>query len=418
MKRRCLKRIMPKAPNKMPELLAPARDQTSFTAAVDAGADAVYFGLGTLNMRINSKGIDISQLPRIMDTAHAKQVKTYVALNTIVYDSDMDILDDLLEKIKSAGADAVIVWDPAVITKAVCLGIPIHISTQANISNIVSARFYRDLGAKRAVLARELSVEQIRQIKKGTDLEIEVFVHGAMCVSVSGRCFMSQFLSCRSANRGDCIQPCRREYTVTDKQSGQQLDISNGYVLSPKDICALAIIDELIDAGIDAFKIEGRNRSPEYIKTVVSAYREAIDAVGENRFNRQLVEELMSPLCRVYNRGFSSGFFLARPGPLEFAKADGSQATCRKIAVGRITNYFKKPKVAQAQVLSAPLQRGEVVQIHGPTTGVIEFKIAQLRTSGRRMINRIEKGQATFPCKAVVRANDILYKIVPAEGTE
>ncbi len=399
----------------MVELLAPVRDEVSFVAAVEAGADAVYLGLGELNMRVRSRGIEPEKLGKIVQKAHRRKVKVYVTLNTIVYDEELERLDQLLAVVKEAKADAVIGWDLAVVQKAKSLGIPIHISTLANISNSQAVRFYENLGIKRLVLARELSLEQIRQIKKNTPLEIEVFGHGALCVSISGRCFLSEHLFGRSANRGDCLQPCRREYIILDKETGDELSLGNHYILSPKDLCTLPILDQLIEAGIDSLKIEGRSRAPEYIQTVVRVYRQAIDAVADGSFNRERVAGWVAEVSKVYNRGFSTGFLMGRPGPQDWNDRYGSRATRRKIHIGKILNYYKKTHIAYLQVESNPLKVGDVIQIHGPTTGIVECTIPQMRNEGQHPISAVEKGLVTFPCQRQVRKNDLVYKVAAAE---
>ena len=399
----------------MCELLAPVRDETSFTAVLDSGADSIYLGLGTLNMRINSRGIAPDMLKDIVKRAHDANIKVFVVLNVIIYDDELTQVDELLDLVKSAGADAVICWDFAVIKKAREKGIPIHISTQANISNIEAVRFYESLDAKRVVLARELTLEQIKAIKAQTNIEIETFVHGAMCISVSGRCYMSQYLDNASANRGDCYQPCRREYTIVDKQSDGELIIGDSYVLSPKDICTVEIIDKLMAAGIDSFKIEGRSRSPEYIKTVTNVYRQAIDAVKAGIFNKELTDELLVQLKSVYNRGFSTGFYLGRPTKDDFAGMGGSTATHKKIMIGKVLHYYPQPKAAFASIQSAPLNVGDKIQIHGPTTGVLELDIKELRTEDEQPTDCLDKQKGTFPCDVKVRPNDKIFKIVEAD---
>lgn len=399
----------------MIELLAPVRDEVSFTAAVEAGADAVYLGLGELNMRVRSRGIEPEKLGKIVQKAHRRKVKVYVTLNTIIYDEDLPRLEQLLAVVREAKADAVIGWDLAVVQQAKSLGIPIHISTLANISNTQAARFYETLGAKRLVLARELSLEQIRQIKKNTPLEIEVFGHGALCVSISGRCFLSEHLFGRSANRGDCLQPCRREYTILDKETGDELALGNHYILSPKDLCTLPILDQLIEAGIDSLKIEGRSRAPEYIQTVVRVYRQAIDAVADGRFNQEQVAGWVAELSKVYNRGFSTGFLMGRPGPQDWNDRYGSRATRRKIHIGKILNYYKKTRIAYLQVESNPLAVGDIIQIHGPTTGIVECTIQKMRDEDRQEVSAVEKGPVTFHCQRQVRKNDLVYKVAETE---
>lgn len=399
----------------MVELLAPVRDEVSFTAAVEAGADAVYLGVGELNMRVRSKGIEPEKLGKIVQKAHRRKVKVYVTLNTIIYDEDLLRLEQLLAVVREAKADAVIGWDLAVVQQAKSLGIPIHISTLANISNSQAVRFYENLGVKRLVLARELSLEQIQQIKKNSPLEIEVFGHGALCVSISGRCFLSEHLFGRSANRGDCLQPCRREYTILDKETGDELSLGNHYILSPKDLCTLPILDQLIEAGIDSLKIEGRSRAPEYIQTVVRVYRQAIDAVADGRFNQEQVAGWVAEVRQVYNRGFSTGFLMGRPGPQDWNDRYGSRATRRKIHIGKILNYYKKTRIAYLQVESHPLAVGDVIQIHGPTTGIVECTIQEMRNEAQHSISAVEKGLVTFPCQRQVRKNDLVYKVAEAE---
>jgi putative protease len=399
------------------ELLAPVRDRVSLAAALDAGADSVYFGLGTLNMRSGSKGIDPAELPEIVCQTHQRGVKVYVTLNTIVYDNEIEIIKSLLNKIKEANVDAVICWDPAVIKLSCQLGIPFHVSTQANVTNVISVKFYETLGARCVVLARELTLEQIKAIKSQTSIKIETFVHGAMCVSVSGRCYLSQFLSCKSANRGECLQPCRRRYRLTDLETNDELELGSDYILSPKDLCALPILDKLIEAGIDVFKIEGRSRPPEYVRTVVAAYRRAIDAINNGQFNESLVNELMAEVSKVYNRGFSRGFYLGRPGPADWADRGDNHASQTKSYIGKVLNYYAKPKIAHIKVCNA-LTVGDVVQAHGPTTGVAEFKIAELKTDSDGYVTKVISGNATFPTDVRLRPNDQIYKItsvVPAE---
>ncbi len=395
----------------MTELLAPVRDETSFTAALNAGADAVYFGLGQFNMRANSKGIEPARLADFVDQAHRQNVRVYITVNSIIYQDELNILDELLYRIKSARADAVICWDHSVIEGCRKLDIPIHISTQASISNQLAARYYENLGARRFVPARELSLAQIKQLKQNTGMEIETFIHGAMCVSVSGRCFLSQFLYDRSGNRGDCLQPCRHAFRATDLETGDELEVHSDYILSPEDLCALPILDQIMTAGFDAFKIEGRSRAPEYIRTVTSVYRRAIDAVNANTFNQELVTNLTAELKKVYNRDFSTGFYLGKPGPRDWTDRYGNRATQRKIFVGKVINYYKNARIAYIDVTAHPLAVGETVQIHGPTTGIEEFTITEMKSDDAGVLSSIQKGKVTFPCPPLVRRSDDVYKI-------
>ncbi len=264
----------------MAELISPVQDFVSLTAAIDAGADAVYFGLKEFSMRAKAKNFNLKELKKAVEICHKNNVKAYLTLNTIVYENELEQIKIILKKAKEAKIDAVHAWDMAVVKEALKLKISVHLSTQASVSNSEAASFYKKMGVSRVILARECSLKQIKEIKKKVkDLEVEVFVHGAMCVSVSGRCFMSHFLFGKSANRGECIQPCRRKYVVYEPEDKYKLALGEDYVMSPKDLCALPFIDKLISAGVDAFKIEGRNRSPEYVKVVTEVYREAIDAV-------------------------------------------------------------------------------------------------------------------------------------------
>lgn len=398
--------------HRKPELLSPVRDQTSFIAAMEAGADAVYFGLGTLNMRVRSKGIDVQMLPEIVRQAHSRNIKVYIALNVIVYNEELEIVDKLLTQIKQAGVDAVICSDFAVIRKCAEQGIDIHISTQANISNIEAVKFFASIGAKRVVLARELWLEQVRQIKQQSPIEIETFVHGAMCISVSGRCFMSHYAFGESANRGQCWQPCRREYLITDTSEPEnQLKIGCGYVLSPKDMCTIDIIDKLIKADIDCFKIEGRSRSPEYIKTITEVYRTAIDSYFDGKLDNGLKSGLFAKAKKVYNRDFSTGFYLGKPGSADFAAYEGSIATQRKIAVGRVLNYYPKPKAAYIIAQSATVSKGDMLHIEGPTTGIVEIQADSILDENGQAIDTVKKANFTISCPTKVRHNDKVYKI-------
>lgn len=389
---------------KIPKLLAPVRDEVSLRAALAAGADAVYFGVGELNMRMNSKGIFLEELPRIVKLAHSKSAEVHVTLNVIVYNEELAAVEEILKKIKAAGADAVICWDFAVIQQCRKLGVPFNISTQAGISNAEAARFYEKLGARCLVLARECTLKQIKEIKENINCAIEVFCHGAMCVSVSGRCFMSQFLECRSANRGECFQPCRREYRVIDKEGGHELDISNGFVMSPKDLRTLNILEELVDTGSDILKIEGRGRSPEYIKTVTKSYRRALDAIKENNYTDEFKRELLKEVDKVYNRGFATGFLFGRPAAEGWADCRDSRAAEKKEYLGKITNYFKKNQVAEIVLSTGELAVGDKIQIQGNKTGLERMAVTELKCHADNLF--------TFPCGAFCRRNDEVYKIV------
>ena len=394
-----------------PILLTPVRDEISFTAAIEAGADAVYFGIGELNMRLSSKGIDLKQLPRFVKKAHQKNVLVYIALNVIVYENELKKLEQILKQIKKSRADAVIISDFAVITLCQKLKIPFHLSTQVNISNSKEVAFFERLGAKAVVLARECTLPQIKEIKKKSKIKIEIFVHGAMCVSVSGRCYMSEFTSCKSANRGECQQPCRREYEIRDTQTGDELVIGKGFVMSPKDLCTLQILDKVIATGVDILKIEGRSRSPEYIKTVVSAYRTAIDANANKKFNKKLTDELMEKVSEVYNRGFSTGFLFGAPGSEGWAKISGTASKIKKERLGYVRNYYRQSKIGEIYIEANPVKAGDKIQIEGPTTGVIDFVLPEFWVNDKPTTNANLKDIITFKSPLGFRKNDKAYKI-------
>jgi len=392
-----------------PELLAPVSDFTSLRAAIDAGTDSVYFGLKELNMRVTAKNFEIGDLKKISELCHKNKVKAYLALNTIVYDEEIKHINKILKKAKEANIDAIIAWDLAVVQEARKLKIPIHLSTQASVSNIEALKFYEKLGVKRFVLARELSLEQIKAIRKKTKAEIEVFIHGAMCVSVSGRCFTSQFVFGRSANRGDCLQPCRRKYIIKDVEEGHELELGENCVMSANDLCTISFIDKLIEAGIDAFKIEGRQKPAEYVKTVTECYREAIDAYFNKKYSKALVENLITKLKTVYHRDFSKGFYLGKPIN-EFSAPD-SRATKKKEHVGYIRNYYKKPGVAEIVVQAGRLKIGDLIMVQGPTTGVFEQKIASMEINHKK-VSEVNKGKSVgIKLKKTARQNDAVYLI-------
>src|SRR3989344_5620615 len=396
---------------KKPELMAPVGNWEMLKAAVDAGADAVYFGVKNFNMRVNAKNFSKDDLKKIVEYCHKNKVKAYLTVNIIIYENELDDVKDLLKEAKEAKIDMVICWDLSVINLAKKIGLEICISTQASISNSEAADFYKELGVKRIVLARECSLEQIKEIKKKIDLEIEVFIHGAMCVSVSGRCFLSHHLFNKSANRGDCLQPCRREYLITDKEeNGNELILGKDYVMSAKDLCSIMFIDKLIEAKIDSFKIEGRKRSPEYVFNVTRIYREAIDLYFENKLNDEKKEELFLKLKEVFNRGFSEGFYFDKPSGKDFAETRNSAASTRKEFIGKITNYFDKIKVAALKIETGELKIKDKVLIQGEKTGNLEIEIEDLRFEDKK-IKKASKGQEiSFNCQKA-RKNDKVYLV-------
>ena len=403
---------MEKNVNKKPELLAPAGNWTMLNAAIEAGADAVYFGVKTLNMRAAANNFDLLDLPKIVEHCKEHNVQTHLTLNTIVFEEELIELDNIVRAAKDSGIDMIICWDMSVIQKCIEYEMPFCISTQASVSNSATVRFYERLGAKRIVLARECTLDKIKEIKSKSNIEIETFVHGAMCIAVSGRCFMSHEVFGKSANRGECLQPCRREYQITDSDEKFELQLGEDYVLSPKDLCCIEFLDKLIESGIDAFKIEGRKRSPEYIAIVVSTYRQAMDLYYENKLTSDVKQELVDRLKKVYNRGFSPGFYFGKPGSESYAKTYGSMATTRKVYIGKVLNYYKKSEVAFIRLEADELKAGDSIYIIGSTTGVVELKIEKMMQD-EKLLTDVSKGNdITILCQERVRQYDKVYKIV------
>lgn len=419
---------MPKAvSDKKPEIMAPAGDWISLRAALAAGCDAVYFGIRGRNMRAGADNFSASEMKRITRLCHQNGQKAYLALNTIVYEKELPKILVILDRAKQAGVDAVICWDFAVISACISRKLPVYLSTQVSVANTGAIlHFYKTFGIKRFVLARECSLKDIRQIKKhlaaalgqnADEIEIEVFIHGAMCVSISGRCFLSQFQFNKSANRGECIQPCRREYQITDIEEQHRFTLGSNYILSPKDLCTLPFIEKLIETGISSFKIEGRNRSPEYVSTITAAYRHAIDFYLENRNRRgfknafaALKQDLMGNVKKVYNRGVSSGFFLGKPLN-EWTDQHGSLATTRKAYSGLVLKYYRKAGVAEVRIESNSFNKGDEIMFQGKTTGSFSQVAGSLEIE-HRQISRAEKGSVlAVKTKKQVRPNDRLYVI-------
>ncbi|MFC2084505.1 peptidase U32 family protein [Bacteroidota bacterium] len=399
-----------------PELLAPAGDWKMLTAAVNAGADSVYFGIQDLNMRAKAKNFDTSEINDIVDFCKGKNVKTNLTINTIVFEDQLEGLDNIISAAKKADIDAIICWDMSVIEKCRKYEIPFCISTQASVSNSSAVKMYKKLGAKRIVLARECTLEKIKEIKKTSpDIEIEVFIHGAMCIAISGRCFMSHHIFNKSANTGECVQPCRREYEIYDKDSDAMMLLGEDYVLSPKDLCTIKFIDLLIDAKIDAFKIEGRKRSPEYISKVTSVYRSAIDNYFRGELSDDFKERMLQKLNTVYNRGFSSGFYFGEPSSADYADKYGSRATTIKVYVGKVINYFKKSKVVQVKIEASNLKLHDDIYIIGNKTGVVETSVESLLKDESVLEEAKQGDQVTFLCEKDIRPRDQVYKVIEVE---
>ena len=398
-----------------PELLAPAGNWIMLRTAVNNGADAVYFGVESLNMRAKASNFELSELPDVSAFCRDKGVDTHLTLNSIVYENELAELDKIIGMAKECGIDMVICWDMSVIEKCIEYKMPFCISTQASVSNSAAAKFFQSIGARRIVLARECTLEKMVEIRANTDVEIEAFIHGAMCIAVSGRCLMSHYAFNKSANRGECIQPCRREFEIFDKDENKSLIIGEDYVLSPKDLCTISFIDRLIETGIDAFKIEGRKRSPEYIAKTVSVYRRAIDLYFGNQLTNEIKNELEIELGKVYNRGFSNGFYFGPPGEGDYADIYGSKASTRKIYMGKVLNYFNKSKVVHVKLEAGELKTGDDIYIIGKTTGTVELKIENMLKDNIAIQETVKGNNVTFKCGERVREYDKVYKIIYLE---
>ncbi|MFW5996914.1 MAG: U32 family peptidase [Lentisphaeria bacterium] len=391
----------------LPELNAPAGDFIALKAAIENGCNAVYCGLQELNMRAQSNNFNSTDFPQLQELCQARGVKLYLTLNTIVFNPEIRKAKMLLKSV-APYVDAVICWDPAVIEVCRRLNLPIHISTQASVANSSSAIFYREMGAKRITLARECSLSEIETIKRQSKLEIETFVHGAMCMSLSGRCFLSQTFDGKSANRGKCLQPCRREYLFRDKSApDRELKIGSNYILSARDLCTLPFLDKLVEAGIDAFKIEGRGKSPHYTATVTRCYRSALNAIQEGKFTEELKTDLLTELRKVYNRGFSNGFYFNRPIS-DFSETGGSQATEKKLYVGVVQNYYAHPSVAEIHVQSNGFKVGDKLLVEGTSTGSLTLIVNEIRRDNQR-IDKAEREIITIKTPQLVRRNDKVY---------
>lgn len=407
------------------ELMAPAGDFASLQAAIDNGADSVYFGVEQLNMRARSTvNFTLDDLPEISRRCAEKGVRTYLTLNTIIYDHDLSIIKTLLNKAKEANLTAVIAMDQAVIAYARQIGMEVHISTQINITNIETVKFYA-LFADTMVMSRELSISQIRkicqQIEKedvrgpsGNLVEVEIFGHGALCMAVSGKCYLSLHSHNSSANRGACKQNCRKKYTVIDQESGFEIELDNEYMMSPKDLCTIGFLDEIVDAGVKVLKIEGRGRAPEYVATVVKCYREAIDAIADGNFDADKVADWMQRLETVYNRGFWSGYYLGQELG-EWSPNPGSNATQKKVYIGKGRHFYPKSNIAEFLIEAYDLSVGDKVLIQGPTTGSQEMVVEEMMVDEKGIAEKATKSDViTFRTNFRVRPSDKLYKVVPA----
>ena len=404
------------------EIMAPVGSRESLAAAIQAGANSVYFGIGQLNMRSHSANhFTIDDLRDIASTCNSHGIKTYLTVNTIIYDGDIDTMHEIVDAAKEAHISAVIASDVAVMTYCNRIGVEVHLSTQLNISNIEALRFYAQF-ADVVVLARELNMDQVaaiyRQIEeqhicgpKGELIRIEMFCHGALCMAVSGKCYMSLHNANRSANRGECVQICRRSYTVTDNETGNQLEIDNKYIMSPKDLKTIRFIDRMMESGVRVFKIEGRARGPEYVYTVVSCYREAIGSVIDGTFTEERKDGWDERLATVFNRGFWDGYYQGQTLG-EWNKHYGSVATEKKVLVGKVMKYFSKLSVAEVAVEATTFDRGDRLLITGTTTGVMYLDATEIRYDLHPVDTAQQGWRVSIPVSGKVRPNDKLFKLV------
>ena len=401
------------------EIMSPVGSYEALYAAIEAGADSVYFGVEGLNMRSRSaNNFTIEDLKNIADIASQNGVKTYLTLNTIVYDSELGYMQEILNAAKQSGVSAVIAADLAVISYARSINLEVHLSTQCNITNREAVKFFSQF-ADVIVTARELSLDKVKDITtwirennikgpSGRTLEIECFVHGALCMAVSGKCYISLDNANQSANRGACLQFCRRPYKVTDLDGGTELMIDNQYIMSPKDLKTLNFLDKVLDAGVRVLKIEGRGRSPEYVKVVTRVYKEAAQAWLNGEWSEDKLEKWNEDLKKVYNRGFWDGYYLGqRVG--EWTKKYGSQATTKKTFIGTVTNYFKNISVAEIKIETGELKVGDNIYIMGTTTGVYEDTVEEIRVDLKPTEKTVKGEFCSIATKGVVRRGDKLY---------
>lgn len=407
------------------EIMAPAGSWEALRAAIKGGADSVYFGVEKLNMRARSShNFTTADLPGIVSICRNDGLKSYLTLNIVVYDEEIREMKEVLQAAAAAGITAVIATDQAAILAAREAGIEVHLSTQLNISNAGSLKFYSQW-ADVAVLSRELNLQQVKKIHDaiisddirgpgGELMKLEMFVHGALCMAISGKCYLSLHEYNASANRGDCYQTCRRGYTVSDRETGYELDIDNQYIMSPKDLCTISFLDQIIESGARVMKIEGRARPPEYVRTVTRCYSEAAGAVADGSFGKEKVEGWMKQLETVFNRGFWDGYYLGQKLG-EWSTTYGSAATKRKILLGRVTNYFTKAGVAEIKLETGSLSMGDELVITGPTTGILEFTVGELRDASEKETVTVPKGElCSVKTGETVRRSDKVFRWIDA----
>ena len=404
------------------EIMAPVGSRESLAAAIHAGANSVYFGIGKLNMRSHSANhFTIDDRKEIAETCNAQNIKTYLTVNTVIYGEDITTMHEIIDAAKDANITAVIASDVAVMMYCRQVGVEVHLSTQLNISNIDALKFYAQF-ADVAVLARELNMDQVKEIHeqiikqnicgpKGQPIRIEMFCHGAFCMAISGKCYMSLHDANRSANRGECVQICRRSYTVTDNETGNQLEIDNKYIMSPKDLKTIRFIDRMMDSGVRVFKIEGRARGPEYVHTVVTCYREAIQSVLDGTFTEEKKDKWDERLSTVFNRGFWDGYYQGQKMG-EWTKEYGNKATEKKVLIGKVMKYFSRLGVAEIAVEANTFAKGDKLLITGNTTGAMFLNAEEIRYD-LKPVDVAEQGwRVSIPVPDKVRPNDKLFKLI------
>ncbi len=408
--------------------MAPAGSFESLTAAFQGGANSVYFGIEQLNMRAKSaNNFTVADLPEVVKLCKEKNVKTYLTVNTILYDHDIKLMHKICDTAKEHGVTAIIASDISAIQYAHSINLEVHISTQLNVTNIDAVKFYAQY-ADVVVLARELTLKQIESIcneienqdirgPKGNLVEIEIFAHGALCVAVSGKCYMSLATYNSSANRGACLQNCRRAYKVIDEETGDELRIDNKYIMSPKDLCTIGFIDKILNAGVSVLKLEGRGRAPDYVKTVTACYREAADAVIEGTYTKEKVNAWITKLESVFNRGLWHGGYYLGKKLGEWSGTYGSQATTEKVYVGKANKYFAKAKVGEFTLETGELKVGDKVLVTGSSTGALDIEITSLHSKGKP-VEKVVKGdtEVTFLVPHRIRKNDKLFIVVERES--
>jgi len=406
------------------EIMAPAGSHESLMAAIQGKADSVYFGVEHLNMRARSShNFTEDDLPGIVKRCNDHGLNSYLTLNVVIYEDEINKLKSIINTAAESGISAIIASDLAAIQHARDAGLEVHLSTQVNISNTCALEFY-SRWADTVVLARELNLSQVKEIYRnivkdnitgpsGKQVRIEMFAHGALCMAISGKCYLSLHENNKSANRGNCYQTCRKAYTVREKDTEYELDIDNEYIMSPKDLCTVGFINKLLDAGVRVLKIEGRARSPEYVKTVSEAYNEAVEAVINGSYDSKLIEKLTAKLATVFNRGFWDGYYLGQKLG-EWSHNYGSSASRRKIYLGKVVNYFTRLKVAEIKLETGNLKKGDVILIIGPTTGIIEYRVDEIRVDDIVRGQSVKGESCSIPVQKFLRRSDKIYKWVNA----